>query len=118
MKFGDYIYVRPLGQGGQGMVGLYRHKDDPNDLYAIKFDPVGAQNILSECLFMRNFVSKGKHLLTRAPSYTLHNVTGGRRHLIMQYLEDDLDDYLCKVPQGEARDLEIIRLAEQMLDCI
>ena len=60
MKFGEYIYVKPLGEGGQGMVALYKHKDDPRDLYAIKFDPINANNILSECLFMRKFCEKGK----------------------------------------------------------
>ena len=36
----------------------------------------------------------------------------------MQYLEYDVDDYICMFPVGEKRDREIIRVAEGMLNCI
>ena len=36
----------------------------------------------------------------------------------MQYLEYDVDDYICKYPAGKERDREIMRVAEGMLDCI
>ena len=54
---------------------------------------------------MRNYCDGIK--LSCAPKYDLHNVQGGRRHLIMEYLEKDLEDYICEFPKGQRRDNEI-----------
>ena len=62
---------------------------------AVKMDPVDERTILSECTFMRQNCDGRK--LTRAPKYILHNTFGGgRRYVIMDYLEDSVEEYLNK----------------------
>ena len=60
---------------------------------AVKMDPVIDRNIASECTFMRDNCDGKK--LTRAPKYILHNTFGGgRRYVIMEYLEYSVEEYL------------------------
>jgi len=84
---------------------------------AVKFDQPGQNRILNECLFMRNFCQDGMKLPC-SPRYELHNVQLGRRHLIMQYLDEDLEDYICRHPKGKERDNAISDMAVQMLEII
>lgn len=68
---------------------------------------------------MRNFCADANPArLTCAPKYELHNVQNGRRHLIMQYLDEDLEDYIVRQPEGEVRDRAIQKMAVQMLEKI
>lgn len=78
-------------------------------------DPIDERNILSECTFMRSMGPQ----LTCAPKYVLHNTFGGgRRYLVMEYLEHSVEEYLALVPAGEQRDSEMKRLALEMLAAI
>lgn len=83
--------------------------------FAIKMDPVDERNILSECTFMRNVGAQ----LSCAPKYVLHNTFGGgRRYLVMEYLEHSVEEYLALCPDERQRDSEIQRLALEMLGAI
>ncbi len=104
LRFGEYKFVKFLAKGGEGHVCLYTRVKD-NTPVAVKFDGTGQNQILNECLFMRNNCDGYK--LPCAPKYDQHNVQGGRRHLIMQYLEKDLEDFICEFPKGKIRDGEI-----------
>ena len=103
-----------LGQGGQGLACKYIRVSDGMP-FAVKMDPVDERNILSECTFMRSVGPQ----LTCAPKYVLHNTFGGgRRYLVMQYLEHAVEEYLALFPAGRQRDSEIQRLALEMLAAI
>jgi hypothetical protein len=81
----------------------------------VKFDPQGEQHILNECLFMKNHCNGLKF---SAPRYVIHNTQNSRRYLVMQFLEYDLEDYICSFPAGEKRDKVIQRLALEMLEIV
>ncbi len=101
IKFGEYRFVKFLAAGGEGQVCLYTRTRDQMPV-AVKFDAHGQNQILNECLFMKNFCDGIK--LPCAPKYDLHNVQNSRRHLIMQYLDKDLEDYISEFPPGKQRD--------------
>ena len=83
--------------------------------FAIKMDPPDERNILSECTFMRSVGPQ----LSCAPKYVVHNTFGGgRRYLVMQYLEHSVEEYLALCPDERLRDSEIQRLALEMLAAI
>jgi hypothetical protein len=37
--YGEYLFEKFLGSGGQGFVCLYREAANPSNLFAVKFDP-------------------------------------------------------------------------------
>ena len=51
---GDYVFKKLVGYGGQGTVCIYTEKETKTD-YAVKFDAVGQNNVLLECIFLRDF---------------------------------------------------------------
>jgi hypothetical protein len=53
-----------------------------------------------------------------APTYVEHSSQEQWRYLIMQYIDDDLVDYICNIPIGYARDEAIKRMGLEMLDAI
>ena len=67
---------------------------------AVKFDPpiikgqVSNSNVLTECLLMKNNAFK----IPIMPKYIMHATIGGRRFLIMEYLDTSLEDALNKNP--------------------
>ena len=74
-----------------------------------------SQNVLTECLFLKNY-SKGKD---RIPTYNKHETINTRRFLIMTYFEESLEEHICKrVGQGERLDRILMDVAGQMIDCI
>ena len=78
---GDYVFKKLVGYGGQGTVCIYTEKATNID-HAVKFDAVGQNNVLNECLFLKDFSKK----IETVPQYKYHNTIGGRRFLIMNYL--------------------------------
>ena len=38
------------------------------------------------------------HILKMAPRYKLHDTVKQRRFLVMEYLSDDVDDFIAKIP--------------------
>ena len=79
---GEFVFKKVIGTGGQGTVCIYKERSTGTD-YAVKFDAIGQNTVLSECLYLKEF----SHLLERAPKYKTHTTIGGRRFLIMQYLD-------------------------------
>ena len=53
-----------------------------------------------------------------APRYEIHGIEKQKRYLVMQYLDEDLEDYICKFPAGKERDAEIQKMANSMLESI
>ena len=53
-----------------------------------------------------------------APKYEFHNTHEGRRHLVMEFLEKDLEDYICEFPKGKQRDDAIQKMAVEMIDIV
>ena len=51
---GDYVFKKLVGYGGQGTVCIYTERATNTD-YAVKFDAVGQNNVLTECMFLRDF---------------------------------------------------------------
>ena len=78
---GDFVFKKHIGYGGQGTVCIYTEVATKTD-YAVKFDAVGQNNVLTECLFLRDFAQKIKTV----PQYKYHSTFSGRRFLIMSYL--------------------------------
>ncbi len=111
LEYGRYRFDSVLGQGGQGVACKYITVSDGTPV-AIKIDPEDQRNILAECTFLK---SVGPNL-SCAPKYILHNTFGGgRRYLVMQYLELSVEEYLS---QQKDRDPAIKRLAIDMLNTI
>jgi hypothetical protein len=55
---GEYNFVEMVGFGGQGTVCIFEEKSSKQK-YAVKFDPLPptSPNVLSECLFLRDFAT-------------------------------------------------------------
>jgi hypothetical protein len=67
---------------------------------AVKFDPpfvkgeAPKSNVLTECLLMKNNAFK----IPIMPKYIMHATIGGRRFLVMEYLDTSIEDALNKNP--------------------
>ena len=69
---------------------LFQDPSSKQDV-AIKFDPVvGNPNVLTECLFLREFSGK----ISSVPEYKCHSTIGGRRYLVMKYLEQSVEEHI------------------------
>lgn len=83
-----------LGKGERGtIVGQYTCKEEGTK-YAVKFETateVGS-NLLTESLFMKNYGSQ----LTQAPKYVNHSIIEGRRYLIMELMDHNLEEHIIK----------------------
>ena len=51
---GDYVFKNLICYGGQSTVCIYTEKETNTD-YCVKFDPVGQNIVLLECIFLRDF---------------------------------------------------------------
>ena len=78
------MFEKELGRGGEGVVGLYRRKDD-HQPFAVKFEfSAGSNNtMLTEALFMKDATLATPGQNDRIPRYELHGTTGGRKFIIM-----------------------------------
>ena len=116
LEFGAYKFDAIIGQGGEAIACRYIRQSDRR-IVAVKIDPVIDRNIAAECTFMRENCDGKK--LTRAPKYILHNTFGGgRRYVIMEYLEYSVEEYLSTIKNQAQRDQEISRLAIEMLHAV
>ena len=87
--------------------------------YAVKFEPVDQKgSLLNECLTLRKLCMHNKKVLRRTPSYYLHNTNNGRRYVIMDYLESQVDDYIASFKAGDERDAAIQRVALEMFEAV
>jgi hypothetical protein len=79
------------------MVALYK-KTTTGEIFAVKFAPLNeiGNSLLSEQLFMKEHCPK----LTHSPRYIYHSAINGRRFIIMQNLDHDLDDYIMNIEPG------------------
>ena len=76
-----------LKAGGQGVVCIYEDTQT-KEKFAVKFDPFeGNPNVITECLFLKDYSEN----LTTVPKYKLHATTGGRRYLIMEFLQKSIE---------------------------
>ena len=75
----------------------------------MKFDPInGAPNVLTECLFLREY----SETLKTVPKYNIHSTLGGRRFLVMQYLPNSVESYMAeRLSKKEYRDIIVRDLA-------
>ena len=51
---GDFVFKQLVGYGSKVTVCIYTEKATTTD-YAVKFDSFGHNNVLTECLFLRDF---------------------------------------------------------------
>lgn len=118
LKHDQFVFDKFLAQGGEGAVCRYIRIADKVPV-AVKFDSKGANKILGECLFYRNLCFKQVNKpFKSAPEYFLHDTFDGRRYLIIQYIQEDLVEYIRKKPKGKERDRLILEMGIQMLDKI
>ena len=70
---------------------------------AVKFDPpiikgqASNSNVLTECLLMKRVKTEAL-IMPIMPKYIMHATIGGRRYLIMEYLDTSLEDAMNKNP--------------------
>lgn len=49
---------------------------------------------------MKKLCTHDKKILKMAPSYYSHSTIDGRRYMIMEYLESQVDDFIAKYQAG------------------
>lgn len=110
-----YEYQRVIGEGGQGTVCLYKHKQT-GEFVAIKFEFASStdQSVLNESLFLKKLKDEQN---LRIPQYLSHNTINGARYLMIKYLEQSITEHL-QTFRPEDRDEAIIRVAIQMVEAV
>ena len=111
---GKFVFKQLIGYGGQGTVCVYTEKATNID-HAVKFDAIGQNSVLNECLFLRDFSEK----IEMVPKYKYHNTIGGRRFLIMNYLKNSVFEHITEQLEKKVKQEDIFRdIALQMFDGI
>ena len=120
ISYGKYLFVKALGEGGQGVVSLYEQQKPHKEYVAVKFDQIPKENqklqtnILKECMFHKEYSGK----ILRIPAYISHSNLprdeqfsngGQRRYLIMQYFDKSVEDYIDECEKRGQPRLQVIK---------
>eukprot|EP00347_Sterkiella_histriomuscorum_P001830 403370514 len=114
-KLLDHEFVQVIGQGGQGIVALYKNPIN-NEKIAVKFEG-DDQSLLQEALLLQKICDQGPF-----PKYIKHSSYQGKRYLAMQHLDYSIQDKVQEIQDlelDEENKLEIqIQLMKEMLSCL